>query len=233
MIKFPKSAAAFIAFITLCGVMTFRYALLHFQGNDALRFVSLLAVALVAARLKLKLPGLNGNMSVNLPFIILGVIELGLLQTLVIACVSTLVQSWKKRPQWHQLACNFFNMALSVGVAYYTFHHAIHESRFFTAALRIGLCAVILFLANTVPVSAIIALTELKGLAVVWYEIFLWSFPYYVLSAGVASVFSTVDKHLGWEIPLLILPLMFGIYHSYRSYFRTRSEELSPLATIH
>ncbi len=231
MIRFPKSAAAFITLIALCGLVTFGFALLQFQSNDTLRFVSLLAVALLAARLKLKLPGLTGNMSVNLPFIILGVIELGLLQTLVIACVSTVAQSWKKRIQWVQVGFNFFNMALSVGIAHYTFHHIMQEPNLASAAARIAIAAGILFLANTVPVSAIISLTEFRAMPRVWYEIFLWSFPYYVLSAGVASAFSTMGRHLGWAIPILLLPLMFGVFHCYKAYFSSK-EELSPLAVI-
>ena len=96
MIKIPKPAAVFITLIAMFGLGTLGYAVLHFQQNDSFRFISFLAVALLAARLKLKLPGLNGNMSVNLPFIILGVTELGLLQTVIIACASTLMQSVKK-----------------------------------------------------------------------------------------------------------------------------------------
>ena len=230
-----KSAAAFITAIAMCGLVIFGYAVLHFHGNDTTRFLSLLVVALVAARLKLKLPGLTGNMSVNLPFIILGVVELGLLQTLIIACASTLVQSLKKpagQIQWLQVGFNFFNMALSVGIAHYGFHHAMRESNAFAATLRIGLAAGILFLANTVSVSAIISLTEAAKMARVWYEIFLWSFPYYVLSAGVASAFSSLNHHFGLLIPLLVLPLMFGIYHCYKTYFGSRSGGFAPVAVM-
>jgi hypothetical protein len=233
MIKIPKSAAVFITLIAMFGLGTLGYAVLHFQQNDSFRFISFLAVALLAARLKLKLPGLNGNMSVNLPFIILGVTELGLLQTVIIACASTLMQSVKKpvnQIQWIQVFFNFFNMSLSVGLAHFAFHHALWESSLMTAALRIGIAAGILFLANTVPVSAIISLTEVRKMAQVWYEIFLWSFPYYVLSAGVASIVTTLNRHIGWQIPLLVLPLMFGVYHCYRAYFGSDSRVLSSVS---
>lgn len=235
MLKIPKSAAAFVTLITMCGLGMLGYAVLHFHSNDWVRLMSLLAVALLAARLKLKLPGLNGNMSVNLPFIILGVTELGLLQTLLIACASTTVQSLKKprnQIRWIQVTFNFFNMALSVGLAHFAFNYAMPEVFIPGFALRIGLAAGILFLANTIPVSAIISLTELRKIPQVWYEIFLWSFPYYVLSGGVASLFHTLDRNVGWQIPLAMLPLMFGVYHCYRAYFGRSPKNLAAMAAV-
>lgn len=225
MRNIPKSAAAFIITIVICGFATFAYAARHFQSNDTTRFLVLLGVALLAGWLKMKLPGISGNMSVNLPFIILGVSELGLLQTLFVACGSTLVQSLKKPTKdirWVQVAFNFFNMALSVGLANYVVQHALHQSSFLAAALRVAVASGILFLANTIPVSAIISLTEAGKLTKIWYGIFLWSFPYYLLSAGVASIFDSLNHRFQWQIPLLILPLMIAVYYSYKGYFAWR-----------
>jgi len=45
------------------------------------------------------------------------------------------------------------------------------------------------------------------------------SFPYYVLSAGVTSIVTTAGHRTGWQIPLLVLPVMYTIYRSYQLYF--------------
>ena len=44
------------------------------------QFLVIFALALIASRLKVKLPGLNGNMSVNLPFILIAAVQLSLFE---------------------------------------------------------------------------------------------------------------------------------------------------------
>ena len=51
------------------------------------------------------------------------------------------------------------------------------------------------FLANTLPVAGIIAWTENTNPFAMWHKVFLWSFPNYVIGAGltaIVSLFSTV-----------------------------------------
>jgi hypothetical protein len=81
------------------------------------------------------------------------------------------------------------------------------------------MAAAMVFLAQTIPVAAIISLTEDGKLLRIWSSIFQLSFPYYLLSAGIASIVTTVGQHVGWQIPLLVLPAMYGVFRSYKLYF--------------
>jgi len=54
-----------------------------------------------------------------------------------------------------------------------------------------------------------------------WLEICTYTFPYYVLSGSFAAFISFANRYLGWYLPLVALPVMFGIYRSYQRYFRT------------
>jgi hypothetical protein len=45
------------------------------------------------------------------------------------------------------------------------------------------------------------------------------SFPYLVASAGIAGVALTLAQGIGWQVPLAVLPIMAGIFLSYRRYF--------------
>ncbi len=60
----PKSTSArvFIALIVISGLCVFGDAVLNANSVYAVRFVSFVLVACVAARLRLKLPGSTGNM---------------------------------------------------------------------------------------------------------------------------------------------------------------------------
>ncbi len=72
---------------------------------------------------------------------------------------------------------------------------------------------------NTIPVAMVISLTEKAKAAVVWKEMFQLSFVYLVASAGVAGLALTMGQEMGWQVLLAVLPVMIGVFYSYRRYF--------------
>src|SRR5207253_8662214 len=70
-------------------------------------------------------------------------------------------------------------------------------------------------------VAIIISLTETTNVLKVWGNIFLLSYPYFVASAAIAGIVSAASERIGWQGPLLVLPVMFGVYHSCKRYFTT------------
>src|SRR5690348_10957324 len=122
--KISRSAQFFIALVILSGFAELANAVLHAQSVDHVRFLSFLLVACLAARLKVKLPGLTGSMSVNLPFILVAVAEMSPSEALAVACFSTFVQCLPRATQKFntvQAIFNFANMALAVGVTRFLF----------------------------------------------------------------------------------------------------------------
>ena len=82
------------------------------------------------------------------------------------------------------------------------------------------------FLAQTVPVAAIIRLTEGGAIPGIWSSIAHCSFPFYVLSAGLASIATSTTPELGWQLPLLSLPVLFAVYRSYTTYFGVKESAI-------
>jgi len=71
--------------------------------------------------LKVQIPGLDGTMSVNFLFILLGVLELSLPQTLLIGCTATLVQClWQARQKIvpAKVVFNVFMMANAIALSF-------------------------------------------------------------------------------------------------------------------
>ena len=85
--RMPRTAAAFILLTASLGATIVIHALLHWHATDPLRFICYLLVALLAAELKVVLPGIDAHMSVNFLFILIGMLELSLPETLVIGCM--------------------------------------------------------------------------------------------------------------------------------------------------
>jgi diguanylate cyclase (GGDEF)-like protein/putative nucleotidyltransferase with HDIG domain len=78
--------------------------------------------------------------------------------------------------------------------------------------------ALVFFLANTLPISLVIAMTEGKSSRKVWSECYFWSFPYYLVGAAAVGLVGIINQSAGWQTSLLVLPLIYWVYRSYRQY---------------
>jgi hypothetical protein len=194
--------------------------------------LSVLALAAATSRMKVKLPGVNGNMSVNLPFLLTAVVNLSAAEAVVVTCVSTAVQCWPRKnakfnPQ--QMTFNLSMMTLAACLASLVFHAQwLAAAPWANSTLALVLATVTLFLGQTVPVASIVAVSESKATAEVWRKLAQLSFPYYVVSAGLTSMVQTVSSHLGWGLALAVFPVMYGIHQSFRLYFGKMAETPRP-----
>lgn len=190
--------------------------------HDYWQFASYLAVASFAARFRVSLPGMTSSMAGNTPFILIAVLELNLVEALTVAALSTFVQCFwaanKKR--------NPVQIIFNVSVLVVSAHSTWMASRFVyqNTALQIVAGTATLLLANTLPVAAIIALSEHKRIAATWMQIFQLTFPCYLVAAGLAALVKLADHVVGWQIPLFVLPATLLMHLSFRSYFRRMSQ---------
>ncbi len=76
----------YVACIVVTGACVLGFGVSQPLTHDLVKFICYLAVALLASRLKVNLPGVTGTMSVNFLFILLGIIELSFSQTLALGC---------------------------------------------------------------------------------------------------------------------------------------------------
>jgi hypothetical protein len=220
----PKSFSAriFVALIVILGLLIFGDAILNAKAMPTGRFVAFLLVACLAARLKIKLPGLTGTMSVNLPFILMAAAEIGAAEALAVGFISTFVQCLprgKNKFNLVQAAFNCSTILLAVAATRLIFASPSVAAVVPSAALRLALAAAGYYVANTVPVALVIGLTEGVSAVRTWIEMLQLSFPYLVASAGVAGLTLTITQQIGWQVPLAVLPVMVGIFQSYRRYF--------------
>jgi len=115
-----------------------------------------------------------------------------------------------------QALFNFSNMALAVAATRLMFQSAAISTAVSGAPLRLALAAGVFFLMNSIPVAVVISLSEAANALRTWQGIFQLSFPYFLASAGVAGVVLTLSDHIGWQVPVAVMPLMLGVFHSYR-----------------
>jgi diguanylate cyclase (GGDEF)-like protein/putative nucleotidyltransferase with HDIG domain len=211
------------------GVWVLAHSLWHWHSDNLPRFFCFLFIAVLASGLKIVLPGIDGTMSVNFLFILLGVLEMSLAETLIIGCAASLTQCtlWlvRHKPDPIKVVFNVFSMmANAIALSYFVFHR-LQRVLGGSTPLLLVVTALVFFLANTLPVTIIISLTEGKSPRKVWSECYFWSFPYYLVGAAVVFMVDIVNQHTGWQTTLLVLPVIYWVYRSYRLYLERLEAE--------
>ncbi|MBV9181996.1 MAG: HD-GYP domain-containing protein, partial [Acidobacteria bacterium] len=231
------SSRAFISSMVAAGIAVQPWAFLHWSHRPSMQFYIYLLAALLSSRLKVHLPQITGTMSVNFLLILLGIVNFNLPETLVLGCSAILVQCfYKDRPGPVQVVFNVCASTVAIAAAFMVFHLAMKLEHSSSVSLPLAAAATTYFLANTLPVAAIIALTELQSLRKIWAECYFWSFPYYLAGASIAAMVAWLNGKLDWQISLLVLPTAYLIYRSYRLYLGKLENEkahVEEIANLH
>jgi PAS domain S-box-containing protein len=173
-------------------------------------------------------------MSVLSLFVLAAVVELGMPETLVIGVICVVAQClWhaRLRPRPIQVIFSVADIALAITATYYVYRVSMLPYLYLKIPVRLAIAGSVLFVFNTVPIAVVIALTERKSIRQVWNECYRWSYAHYLVGAAVVGVFMFANRTLDWQAWILILPVVYVIYRSYRLYLdklqteRIRAEE--------
>lgn len=230
---------AFISLVTAVGVIAIGYSALEFQSNDPVRYLTYLVIALLASGLKVSMPAVTGTLSVSFVFVLVGILELSLSETMILGCATTLVQCiWKpaKRPALVQVVFNVAVVAAAIAAADAVCHSAFLSTSRIEEPILILIVTAVFFLVNSAPVAVVIGLTERLPVFRVWRECYFWAFPYYLAGAGIAGVFGVLNRLIGWQTSTMALPVVYLIYRTYRLYLGRLDDETNhaeQMASLH
>lgn len=218
----PTHAKVYISLVSAAGIAAMAYAFLDPPWpQDSFRLITYLSLSLLAAAMKLRLPGLTGTMSIGFVFVLFGISELTLPETMLMACLGVVVQClWrvKTRPAPVQLLFSASAVAVSLALAF-------GSAEFLRTALHVNSVSIVMavatccyFVANSLLVSGVLSLVKREPMRVVWQQCYLFAFPYYLLGGAVAGLMAAAGREFGWQPPLLILPVMGLAFLFYRLY---------------
>jgi diguanylate cyclase (GGDEF)-like protein/putative nucleotidyltransferase with HDIG domain len=232
-------ARLYISLVVLVGSGVLLDQFFRWESQDLVRYFCFFSLTMLAARMRISLPAITGTISVFFIFVLFGIVELTLPETLFMGCAAALSQSfWQSRraPRLFQIAFNVGAMAIAIATTSYFYSSQTLRSWHLDAPLNLILAAVVFFIMNTFPVAAVIALTEERSLRKVWKDCYFWALPYYLLGAAVAGVASAVSHYLGWQTSLLVVPVVYLMYRSYCLYLARVEDEkkhAEEMASLH
>jgi putative nucleotidyltransferase with HDIG domain len=205
----------------VCVVVTGACAsLLTTLGHPArewMHFFVYLAAVLLSSGMKVALPKSEGTMSVNFPFILLGILQLSPMQAVALAVASVVAQCRIRVVKPFTLLQILFNVAnvslatVLAGLAYGGALHPLNDE----VAPALAIAAAAYFLANTVPLSLILAWEAGAGPFRQWRQEFLWYLPFYLVGAMLAAAANWVGIQFGWLTSLLLIPMVYTVYRAY------------------
>lgn len=217
-----KLYRAFVAAVIGIGFVVSLAGTVPWQTQDASRSYVLLALAVATSALKLQAPQVVGTMTANFVFVLLGILELSLSETLLLGCASTAAQLLIHRRSAKLPVTPLFhvgNAAIAVTLSYRTYHAtSLEAAGGDRGPFPLLLAATVLYAMNTFPVTTLVALLQRQNLAVVWRECNFRLFPHYLGGAVLAGVFHYSAAAIGSASPLMVVPVAFLAYSAFQAY---------------
>ncbi len=226
--RMSNRARIYIGFVITVGAVALALGLSQWGSPNYPHLLLFSVVALLSSGLKVSLPSVRGNLSVNFFFILVAILQFDLGETLAVGSLSIVSQYfWKTKgkPKLVQAAFNVCSTATAITASYWVFHGDWGRSLSLEFPLLLAAAAAVYFVGNTAPVAAVIALTEEKKTLEVWRDCYFWSFPYYMLGAGLAGAFHWLVDRAGWQYVILSLPALYVVYRSYYLYLTRLQNE--------
>ncbi len=216
-----------VAFAGLVGVyLTFRASSLELSA----RFFLYLLLAMAGAVMTISLPAGKGSFSATHVVIMIGLLELGSPETLVLAIAAAAMGTlWAKkgRVRGAHLLFNTASNTLTVVAAAWVFHRPWFQNLSEGELLRLTLAGAAYCIANMSLVATIVALAERQNFATVWRGFSSWAFFYYLVAVSLAEAVHLATRWLGFSFTLALLPLLYAVYRSCKVYFEKLDQERS------
>lgn len=205
-----KMAKSYITLVIASGMALLLLAAESWSSAHLKQFAIYLGLAALASALKVRIPGMEGTISPNFVFLLMGMVALPFSQVAVIGLMAALVQSlWAsaKRPRLVQVAFSAAAVVLSSGAAYKFAHLVLAGSTTDSAVVCVILAGSIYFPVNSSLVSMVIGLVEGQPLKQVFLRCYQWAFPYFMGGIAFAGLVSgAYAPSMLWKGAFMLVP---------------------------
>jgi len=230
-----KTAKSYIALVIASGALLLMLAAGSWSSANLRQFAIYLGLAALASALKVRIPGMEGTISPNFIFLLLGMVALPFSQVAVISLAAALVQSlWAstKRPRLVQVAFSSSTLVVCSASAYKFAHLVLAGSTADSAVVCVILAGSIYFPVNSGLVSMVIGLAEGQPCKQVCLRCYQWAFPYFLGGIAFAGLVSgAYAPSMLWKGALVLLPAAVLAYLYFANLTARVASAAMPMST--
>ena len=183
------------------------------------RFLAYLAMALLAAACKVRLPRLTSTISVSFVLILVAIAELSYAEAIFLSAAVAIVQTiWRaqRQPKTLQILFNCASFVVNTSVTCLLCRALLVSAWPIVLPTFLVMATMLLYAGNTAMVAVVMCLTERKPLRHMWQHCYFWSFPYYLVGSAASGLMIATARAAGWPFAFLVLPVLAMVYVSYR-----------------
>lgn len=225
--------------VFVLGAAGFVTSIYPFVSENPARYALFLLVAIVASFIRLSLPTVNGNHSINFIFVLIGVIALSRSETMILALLVSLIQCLWRPPRTltrFQVLFNLANVSIAVTAMCTVYHSWSFTDLSIDTPLRLLLATFVYFVVYGFGAAMTVSFAERKSVAAAWRETNMDSMPYYLIGAIAAGSFSFLKQTADWPVLMFFIPFIFLLYRHYRQYIlrlNAEKEHAREIAGLH
>ncbi len=205
----------------VCLVVAGAVASLNLASGHAsvewVHFAVYLLAILLSSGMKVALPKTESTLSVNFPFILLGILQMSPLQAVILAVSSVIAQCRFRviKPfTLIQILFNIANVTTATVLACLTYTGCLRLlNGEVTPALAVA--STVYFVATGAPVALILAWESHVSPLAKWRQEYLWYTPFYLVGAVIAASANFIGVRYGWLTSLLLIPMVYIVYRAY------------------
>lgn len=228
-VPFTGKARTFIVCVTLLGWGAFAFGVSGWTSKDVFFFCSYLYLGLLATGLHVRRSFRAEAMPVQFLFVVVALKELSFSEVVLLAAAVSMLECFSKpKTRFLSLDALFQSavMTLAAGSAWLVYSVLPAMQSALAAPLVLMLAASVYFAVSTLLVAQAIALRDKVPVRSLWQDLYLRSYPYYVVGAAMASIFRISERGFDWMAYLFALPVLYLLKRSYRLYVdRIESEK--------
>jgi hypothetical protein len=211
----PAQARTAIVVSALAGGAATIDSIMLQRSWDAVALVGLLALAMITARVKVKLTG-SSTLSLLTATVLLSLMVGGTAVAVLVGMCGVLTQSIQPRKPvvLHQIMFNISMIAMTVTLAGRGYEAVLSENQpaFMNHLVGMFAASLIYFIGNSGFVSIIIGLSKATSPVTIWAKHFANTAPSFLI-AGVLSLF-TLELLSNPALIVLTLPVLSLVYYS-------------------
>lgn len=209
----------YIASIIAAGLGIAAFAIAQWSASNTDLFIAYLALAAGGGIWKVKLPGVEGTFSAGAIPVLISIAILNLGQVAIIALTLGAIQTLWRCSRGISAVKLLFNISMVVvtaAAAYGFYHGTLHLIWADHALIAFNVAALAYYLINITLISEVIVLDEGKSFNEVWHLWYLWTFPYYLSGAAIATLAISSAHRSKWIPPVVLFPIAWCAYYYFR-----------------